>query len=191
MAWRVRLLCSAALFHSVNAVFLPVLCQNSLVGINSIGCLTASPRGMCGTAFAYFLPFWKRKMLFSSLQEGLLLMKCCKVQYDSCEGSVNTPGLVSLSVFLSCPLRFSPGKAVSKRGQQSQKPSQGIVSCLEVSSFLLRHHCAAQGSGEIGWDSSIPAGCSALNSSSSAFLSDPQVHALFRRWEFSGSCICQ
>lgn len=55
-------------------------------------------------------------MLFPSLQEGLLLMKCCKVQYDSPVRAL----LHSRHGFLVCifvnaflvPLLFSPGGAV-------------------------------------------------------------------------------
>lgn len=109
-------LCKCSIF--ANAV--AVLCQISLMGIYSIGCLTASPRGTYSSAFACFLPFWKRKMQFPSLQEGLLLMKCCKVQYDSREGSVTLQTwfpCLYLCHALLVPLCFSPGGAVSERGR--------------------------------------------------------------------------
>lgn len=60
-------------------------------------------------------------MLFPSLQEGLLLMKCCRVQYDSSEGSIALQACFPCLYFcraLLVPLCFSPGKAVSEKGRQ-------------------------------------------------------------------------
>lgn len=170
-------LCKCSTFASAVAV----LCQNSLVGICSIGCLIASPRGMYGSAFACFPPFWKRKMLFPSLQEGLLLMKCCKVQYDSREGSVTLQAwfpCLYLCHALLVPLCFSPGGAVSERGR-------------ELPNVLIPGHCELSGGLIFSSQTSLcsTAGWSALNSSSSAALSGLKAHALFRSWKCSGSCV--
>lgn len=58
-------------------------------------------------------------MLFPSLQEGLLLMKCCKVQYDSGEGSVTLQvrfPCLYLCRALLVPLHFFPRQSSELKG---------------------------------------------------------------------------